>query len=65
MATILSLMNIKLTTSARIVSPDEDFDTFCKTPKGEDGSCLVISACRPEDKHLYITKDGRTTQYLR
>merc|ERR1711915_697358 len=37
----------------------------CKTPKEEDGSCVVISKCRTEDRALYITDDGRTTQYLR
>ena len=44
------------------VPPD---DLPCKTPNGEDGMCVVIGQCRPEDKELYITKEGKTTQYLR
>merc|ERR1711915_303308 len=63
--TILTILNIKMITSDRIFAPEADDNPFCKTPKGEEGSCLIISACRPDDKHLYITKDGRTTQYLR
>merc|ERR1711872_203789 len=37
----------------------------CLTPKEEEGLCVVISKCRTEDRGLYITDDGRTTQYLR
>ena len=45
--------------------PTDNLNNRCKTPKEEDGRCVKISECEPEDRNLYITEDRRTTDYLR
>ena len=44
--------------------PKQD-NPFCMTPSGEDGECIKISECVPENRFLYITEDRRTTLLLR
>ena len=43
----------------------EEKSPFCQTPSGEDGECIKISECVPENRFLYITEDRRTTLLLR
>ena len=40
-------------------------DKSCTTPNGDDGECMRISDCNPEDRFLYITEDKKTTNFLR
>ena len=62
---IFSFMTHTGASHMSIKYPEMDMNNKCKTPKGEDGKCLRISDCNPQDRFLYITEDRRTTQFLR
>merc|ERR1739838_80257 len=45
--------------------PETQMDKPCRTPRFEEGSCVRISDCVPENRYLYIGEDRKTTKYLR
>ena len=47
-----------------IIAPEtHDDDPFCKTPKGKEGSCLIISACRPDYNQGWKGRDHSVSAY--
>ena len=57
-------LSIAIPTS-RMFYPEDQSEEICQTPRYEDGKCMRISDCIPENRFMYITEDRKTTDYLR
>ena len=52
--TLVSFVPLSIAIPPSVFYPEDQMGEFCQTPRYEDGKCVRISYCRPENRFQMI-----------